>query len=115
MRETNSLNRSYAGQGLESKAVAASYSAIRQASEALCEPLEPEDCCIQSMPDVSPTSGTWRIRAGYLRLSYSSLDWQTTVRQTRYMSSCSTRITTRLANNTRDAGAGCYLGRLFQK
>ncbi len=55
MRETNSLNRSYAGQGLESKAVAASYSAIRQASEALCEPLEPEDCCIQSMPDVSPT------------------------------------------------------------
>ncbi len=55
MRETNSLNRSYAGQRLESKAVAASYAAIRQASEALCEPLEPEDCCIQSIPDVSPT------------------------------------------------------------
>jgi ergothioneine biosynthesis protein EgtB len=31
------------------------YQQIRQFSEALCETLEPEDCCIQSMPDASPT------------------------------------------------------------
>ena len=28
---------------------------VRGASEAICAPLEPEDFCIQSMPDVSPT------------------------------------------------------------
>jgi len=31
------------------------YREIRQLSETLCDTLEPEDCCIQSMPDVSPT------------------------------------------------------------
>jgi ergothioneine biosynthesis protein EgtB len=31
------------------------YRRIRQFSETLCETLEPEDCCIQSMPDASPT------------------------------------------------------------
>lgn len=30
------------------------YSHIRADSEQLCAPLTPEDCCIQSMPDVSP-------------------------------------------------------------
>jgi ergothioneine biosynthesis protein EgtB len=30
------------------------YRAIRSTSEALCEPLSPEDCQIQSMPDASP-------------------------------------------------------------
>ena len=34
---------------------AARYLAVRRLSETLCETLEPEDCCIQSMPDVSPT------------------------------------------------------------
>lgn len=31
------------------------YCAVRQSSMRIAEPLEPEDCCIQSMPDVSPT------------------------------------------------------------
>ena len=31
------------------------YRAVRRFSEKLCEPLTPEDCVIQSMPDVSPT------------------------------------------------------------
>ena len=31
------------------------YVRIRAFSDTLCETLEPEDCCIQSMPDVSPT------------------------------------------------------------
>jgi ergothioneine biosynthesis protein EgtB len=31
------------------------YTRVRELSEELCETLEPEDCCIQSMPDVSPT------------------------------------------------------------
>ncbi len=35
--------------------LAARYSAVRSFSRTLCETLEPEDCCIQSMPDVSPT------------------------------------------------------------
>ncbi len=30
------------------------YRTVRAATERLCEPLEPEDCCIQSMPDASP-------------------------------------------------------------
>src|SRR5689334_17959421 len=35
------------------------YESIRALSRKLCETLEPEDCCIQSMPDVSPTR--WHI------------------------------------------------------
>ncbi len=35
--------------------LAAHYAAVRQFSRELCATLEPEDCCIQSMPDVSPT------------------------------------------------------------
>src|ERR1700693_5699342 len=34
--------------------LAASYRAVRSATEALCEPLTCEDCVIQSMPDASP-------------------------------------------------------------
>src|ERR1700720_4709481 len=30
------------------------YHSIRQATEILCEPLETEDYCVQSMPDASP-------------------------------------------------------------
>jgi ergothioneine biosynthesis protein EgtB len=33
----------------------ARYAAVRRFSQDLCTTLEPEDCCIQSMPDVSPT------------------------------------------------------------
>jgi ergothioneine biosynthesis protein EgtB len=33
----------------------AAYRAVRQATQALCEPLEPEDMVVQSMPDASPT------------------------------------------------------------
>ncbi len=35
--------------------LAARFREVRQRTEALCEPLNPEDCVIQSMPDVSPT------------------------------------------------------------
>mgnify|MGYP002623536483 CR=1 FL=1 len=31
------------------------YGAVRRQSEAIVEPLQPEDCVVQSMPDVSPT------------------------------------------------------------
>ncbi len=37
------------------RSLAARYAAVRSFSRTLCETLEPEDCCIQSMPDVSPT------------------------------------------------------------
>ena len=30
------------------------YAAVRAATEALAQPLSPEDCCVQSMPDASP-------------------------------------------------------------
>ena len=53
MVDTFAESNSYCG--LEAGSLAETYRAIRQASRELCEPLEPEDCCIQSMPDVSPT------------------------------------------------------------
>ena len=37
------------------KARAARYAEVRRFSEQLCDSLSPEDCAIQSMPDVSPT------------------------------------------------------------
>lgn len=40
---------------LKPSSVAESYRAVRQFSETLCAPLAPEDCAIQSMPDVSPS------------------------------------------------------------
>ncbi len=55
MVETSSLERASVGTDLDSGVLADEYCAIRRASESICEPLEPEDCCIQSMPDVSPT------------------------------------------------------------
>ncbi len=55
MVETSSLERASVGTDLDSGVLADEYRAIRRASESICEPLEPEDCCIQSMPDVSPT------------------------------------------------------------
>ncbi len=39
----------------ECEAMAGRYRTVRQASEEFCAPLEVEDYCIQSMPDVSPT------------------------------------------------------------
>jgi ergothioneine biosynthesis protein EgtB len=41
--------------GLVAAELAESYERTRQLSETLCATLEPEDCCIQSMPDASPT------------------------------------------------------------
>ena len=55
MVETHPLERPSVGTDLDSGVSAEQYRAIRRVSKALCEPLEPEDCCIQSMPDVSPT------------------------------------------------------------
>jgi hypothetical protein len=31
------------------------FAAVRSFTTTLCEPLSPEDCCIQSMPSASPT------------------------------------------------------------
>ena len=31
------------------------FDAVRERTEQLCSPLEPEDCVVQSMPDASPT------------------------------------------------------------
>ena len=31
------------------------YRGVRRTSAQICAPLQPEDCCVQSMPDVSPT------------------------------------------------------------
>lgn len=42
-------------QRAEANSLAARYATVRRWSNSLCETLEPEDCCIQSMPDVSPT------------------------------------------------------------
>jgi ergothioneine biosynthesis protein EgtB len=39
----------------DARSWAARYLAVRRLSESLCETLTPEDCCIQSMPDASPT------------------------------------------------------------
>jgi ergothioneine biosynthesis protein EgtB len=38
----------------KAQSLAARYQAVRTFSEQLCETLEPEDCCIQSMSDASP-------------------------------------------------------------
>jgi ergothioneine biosynthesis protein EgtB len=42
-------------QQVESSTLAERFASVRGFSEKLCETLEPEDCAIQSMPDVSPT------------------------------------------------------------
>lgn len=55
MDKALSLEPSYVSKHIEYGALADIYRVTRRASEALCQPLEPEDCCIQSMPDVSPT------------------------------------------------------------
>src|SRR5690349_15865753 len=34
--------------------LAGRFRAVRRATERLCEPLSPEDCLLQSMPDASP-------------------------------------------------------------
>ena len=39
----------------EATDLAERYRRVRQFTGALCATLEPEDCCIQSMPDASPT------------------------------------------------------------
>ncbi len=40
--------------GIESAALLTQFQAVRRQSEILCEPLEPEDFVLQSMPDASP-------------------------------------------------------------
>jgi ergothioneine biosynthesis protein EgtB len=45
----------YAGSATaDSAALALSYRSVRRCTEALCEPLEPDDYVVQSMPDASP-------------------------------------------------------------
>ena len=43
-----------AASGSERQALAMRYSSVRSISEKLCAPLLAEDCCMQTMPDVSP-------------------------------------------------------------
>jgi ergothioneine biosynthesis protein EgtB len=54
MVETRSYESPAVGVELESAMLADRYRNVRRASKAIFAPLEPEDCCIQSMPDVSP-------------------------------------------------------------
>jgi ergothioneine biosynthesis protein EgtB len=44
-----------ADQSREDAALAAQFQEVRRFTESICEPLEPEDCVIQPMPDASPT------------------------------------------------------------
>jgi ergothioneine biosynthesis protein EgtB len=53
--ELHSPQRPSASPDVDAGWLADKYRATRRMSEILCEPLEPEDCCVQSMPDVSPT------------------------------------------------------------
>jgi hypothetical protein len=46
---------SSAASSLDVRDLACRYAAVRAFTHKLCEPLTPEDCCIQSMPDASPT------------------------------------------------------------
>jgi len=46
----SAISRAY-----EPDALADRYRAVRAASLALAEPLSPEDCALQSMPDAIPT------------------------------------------------------------
>ena len=55
MSESHLLKQSSVVRPRDPVALAEHFLAVRQASETLCEPLELEDFCIQSMPDVSPT------------------------------------------------------------
>src|SRR5665213_3082738 len=43
------------GQVKDEAALAARYQEVRRFTESICEPLAPEDCVIQPMPDASPT------------------------------------------------------------
>ena len=52
-------------------ALAARYRATCARTERLCAPLEPDDYQLQSMPDCSPPSGTWRTPRGSSRRSSS--------------------------------------------
>jgi len=47
------IQETEAGQS-ERQALATRYSAVRSTSEMICSPLSAEDCCMQTMPDVSP-------------------------------------------------------------
>ena len=44
------------GEGTTAEELLDGYRSVRRFTEALAEPLQPEDCVIQSMPDVSPTA-----------------------------------------------------------
>jgi ergothioneine biosynthesis protein EgtB len=46
---------SAAGNGSATAAIASRYARVRRFTETLCQTLTAEDCCIQSMPDASPT------------------------------------------------------------
>lgn len=50
----HSSDRPALGVAEDLTATGARYREVRRASEMLCEPLTPEDSCVQSMPDVSP-------------------------------------------------------------
>eukprot|EP00913_Durusdinium_trenchii_P010923 g10252.t1 len=54
-RETPTLSESRDVTPLSVAELADRYREVRRATEWLCEPLEPEDCCLQSMLDASPT------------------------------------------------------------
>ena len=55
MTKTNTMARRQTETAHNRDDLARRYRSVRRASETICAPLEVEDYCIQSMPDVSPT------------------------------------------------------------
>jgi len=52
---SSAVSPSDLGATTDAASLLADYRAVRRQSETLCEPLEPEDFLVQSMPDASPT------------------------------------------------------------
>ena len=70
------------------------FARVRGRSVALAAPLTAGGPVVQSMPDASPTNGTWRTPPGSSRRSCCAARRAATGRSTRASATCSTRTTT---------------------
>ena len=86
---------------LEPKTNVQRFLTTRRFSERLCEPLQPEDCVIQSMPDVSPMRWHLAHTRGFLRSSYCSVRRPTMNPLIPDSATCSIHTTTPSANSFR--------------
>ncbi len=100
--------RSSAFQDGDRKMIADAFRAVRRATVGLQEPVGPEDCCIQSMPDVSPMKWHLAHTSWFFEsfvLQPSTPDYRSPDPQFEFLS---TPTTTRWASNTRGRiGASC--------